>query len=272
MFLPQDAKIIRAGVVMQRAALEPRLADAYIVVRRVLPGTSIRSIPEAISHPRALSLRRSWPDVHGAHLTLMASEDLPANGHGGPADPARPILRKLARAARAAYVAGLSAGERGRFERLLAGHLADRLPAGRVAAYHAVGDEIDPGRLDRPMAFPRTVRDVPLTFHDAPRAACCAGPLGVLQPGIGAPRIVPDIILVPLLAVDRRGVRLGQGGGHYDRTLAALRQAGRVLAVGVAWDVQIVDLLPAEPWDEPLDALATPSGWRDFAAAPMSRR
>ncbi len=70
---------------------------------------------------------------------------------------------------------------------------------------------------------------------------------------------------MPLLAVDRRGTRLGQGGGHYDRTLATLRAAGPVLAVGMAWDCQLVDALPTDPWDEPLDALATPSGWRDFA-------
>ncbi|VVT04231.1 hypothetical protein SPHINGO361_110267 [Sphingomonas sp. EC-HK361] len=54
-------------------------------MRRVLPGTSDTNIPEAIHHPWGLSLPRPWPDAHGSHLTLRASEDILANGHGGPA-------------------------------------------------------------------------------------------------------------------------------------------------------------------------------------------
>ena len=238
-------------------------ASAYIGGRRVLPGTSIRSIPEAISHPRGLSLRRSWPDVHGPHLTLMASEDLPANGHGGPADPAKAALRQQLRAARATYVARLLPPERAALEATLATILTARLPSGRVAAYHPVGTEIDARGLAVPLAFPRTVRGAVLTFH-APSAGWRPGTLGIPEPPSGAPLVEPEIVLVPLLGVDRYGTRLGQGGGYYDRTLAALRARRPVLAVGVAWDVQVVDTLPADPWDEPLDALATPSGWRKF--------
>ncbi len=245
--------------------------SAYIGGWRVLPDTSIRSIPEAISHPRELSLRRSWPDVYGSHLTLMASEDLPANGHGGPADPAtadnsvtKARLRRELRAARTAYVATLDPGERATLMAALANILAQHLPPGAVAAYCAVGAEIDPSGLDRPLALPRSVRGQPLTFHAVRRSDCRPAAFGIHEPAADAPAVIPDIVLVPLLAVDSRGTRLGYGGGFYDRTLAALRAKRRVLAVGVAWDMQRVAALPADPWDERLDALATPSGWHDF--------
>lgn len=182
----------------------------------------------------------------------MASEDLPANGHGGPADLRKPELRRSLRGARAAYVAGLDPSRRDGLELALAAVLAGHLPPGTVAGYDPIGSEIGLARVARITLLPRVVAGEPLTFHA----------------GDGSPG-TPDIVLVPLIAVDRAGTRLGQGGGHYDRTLAALRAAGPVLAVGVAWDVQVVAALPAEPWDEPLDALATPSGWREL---PRRRR
>ncbi len=202
----------------------------------------------------------------------MASEDLPANGHGGPADPARTSLRRTRCAARAAYVAGLSAVERDRLEIALAAVLDRHLSDGVVAAYRATGGEIDPCRIARVPVWPRVAGAAPLVFHAAPPATHRRGFAGILEPAAAAPRAVPDIVLVPLLAVDHAGHRLGHGGGHYDRTLAALRTIGRVLAVGVAWDMQVVDELPVAPWDQRLDALATPSGWRSFAPPPMSRR
>ena len=166
---------------------------------------------------------------------------------------------------RADYVAALDDAARSRLETALVAVLDRHLPAGVVAAYHAVGDEIDPGGLERALALPRVVRGAPLTFHRAPRAACRPGALGIPEPDAAAPPVTPDIVLVPLLGVDRGGTRLGQGAGYYDRTLAALRATRPVLAVGVAWDCQRVDPLPADPWDAPLDALATPSGWYRFA-------
>lgn len=177
----------------------------------------------------------------------MASEDLPANGHGGPADP-KPALRRALRAARANYVTGLTTAERAALEASLATILAPRLSSGVVAGYVAIGGEIGVGHVARITLLPRVVGAAPLAFVAA------SGRTGR-----------PDIVLVPLIAVDARGNRLGQGGGHYDRTLAALRAERRVRAVGVAWDMQCVDALPVDPWDAPLDAVATPTGWRDFA-------
>jgi 5-formyltetrahydrofolate cyclo-ligase len=80
------------------------------------------------------------------------------------------------------------------------------------------------------------------------------------EPAASAPDIIPTVVLVPMVAFDRAGHRLGQGGGHYDRTLAALRSRGSVLAVGLAFAVQEEPALPAEPHDQPLDWLVTENG------------
>ncbi|WP_261174457.1 5-formyltetrahydrofolate cyclo-ligase [Chromobacterium amazonense] len=79
-----------------------------------------------------------------------------------------------------------------------------------------------------------------------------------------------DVIFVPLLAVDRDGYRMGQGGGFYDATLAFRRrhpQSGRPLLVGVAFDCQLVDAVPREAWDVRLDCLLTESGLRRLPLA-----
>jgi 5-formyltetrahydrofolate cyclo-ligase len=72
--------------------------------------------------------------------------------------------------------------------------------------------------------------------------------------------VEPDVILVPLIAVDARGTRLGRGKGHYDRVLAPLRRKGAKL-IGVGWQVQrIDDEIPRDPWDVPMDGFASPDG------------
>jgi 5-formyltetrahydrofolate cyclo-ligase len=70
----------------------------------------------------------------------------------------------------------------------------------------------------------------------------------------------PDILLVPLLAFDGRGRRLGYGGGFYDRTLAGLRARKPIAAVGLAYDEQRIDEVPHLDYDEMLDWVLTPSG------------
>lgn len=75
-----------------------------------------------------------------------------------------------------------------------------------------------------------------------------------------------DAVLFPLVAFDRCGGRLGMGGGFYDRTFAhVIKQRNRPRFIGVAFDQQQVDALPVEPWDIPLDAIATPSGLINFS-------
>ena len=68
--------------------------------------------------------------------------------------------------------------------------------------------------------------------------------------------VTPDLVIVPLIAFTAAGGRLGQGGGHYDRWLAA---HPRVVAVGIGWDTQLVESLPLEPHDRLLRAVVTPT-------------
>jgi 5-formyltetrahydrofolate cyclo-ligase len=71
---------------------------------------------------------------------------------------------------------------------------------------------------------------------------------------------LPDVLLVPMLAFDRRGYRLGYGGGFYDRTLAELRKLKPVVAIGVAYAEQEMDEVPVADYDEPLDWILTERG------------
>ena len=84
---------------------------------------------------------------------------------------------------------------------------------------------------------------------------------GIPAPDPGADILVPELMLVPLLAFDRRGYRLGYGGGYYDRTLAALRPGRQVLAVGVAYAAQERNDIPVHEGDQRLDAILTERAW-----------
>lgn len=95
------------------------------------------------------------------------------------------------------------------------------------------------------------------------QAELAPGAYGIMQPRISGKTewIEPDILIVPLLAFDRKGYRLGQGGGYYDATINALRQRKSVLAVGLAYAAQAVLFnLPVEEHDEPLDWIVTEQG------------
>lgn len=174
-------------------------------------------------------------------------------------------LRRQYRAARATFVAALPAGEREQLERALADQLAPLLaeqpPAGIAGSYAATGDEIDPVWVEKrlgPHAFPR-VAGPDILFHQAEWQALKPGFQGIPEPPASAPIVEPHLLLVPLLAVTLAGVRLGQGRGYYDRALAELRMRRPVIAIGLAWECQIADALPAERWDMPLDWVATPA-------------
>jgi 5-formyltetrahydrofolate cyclo-ligase len=108
-----------------------------------------------------------------------------------------------------------------------------------------------------PVVLPVTPkRGNPLSFRLwCPDDVMIVERFGTLRP-VGEER-VPDMLLVPLLAFDRRGYRLGYGGGFYDRTLAEL--AGR-LAIGCGFAAQELDEVPAGPYDVPLAAIATERG------------
>ena len=90
------------------------------------------------------------------------------------------------------------------------------------------------------------------------------GPYGTVHPGETMDVVEPQLLLIPMLAFDRSGRRLGYGGGFYDRTLAALRGRFAVQAVGIAYADQEVDAVPAGPEDARLDGVVTERGYLDF--------
>lgn len=90
------------------------------------------------------------------------------------------------------------------------------------------------------------------------------GAHGIMQPAHGD-LVSPDILIIPLLAFDRKGRRLGQGGGYYDATLAYLRARKEIVAVGMAYSAQVVLFsLPEEPHDQRLDWVITPQKAYNF--------
>jgi 5-formyltetrahydrofolate cyclo-ligase len=85
--------------------------------------------------------------------------------------------------------------------------------------------------------------------------------MGMAAPTEAAAPLAPDVLILPLLAFDRQGGRLGQGGGFYDRTLQSLRRAGQILAIGLAYAKQEVDCVPMGEFDQSLDAILTETGY-----------
>lgn len=101
-------------------------------------------------------------------------------------------------------------------------------------------------------------RGQPLTFRRWSQGdEMDSGPFGIREPKRSAPIVKPDLLLVPLLAFDRNGYRLGYGGGYFDRTILALRREKAVLAVGVAFAVQEVARVPRDDSDARLDWILT---------------
>lgn len=92
---------------------------------------------------------------------------------------------------------------------------------------------------------------------------------GTMGPGSDAAVLEPDMMLVPLAAFDARGHRIGYGAGYYDRAIARLRAQGKASRlIGIAFDCQQVAMVPDQPHDVQLPAIATESGLREFATTP----
>jgi 5-formyltetrahydrofolate cyclo-ligase len=180
-------------------------------------------------------------------------------------------LRTAALAARDA----LSVEQRAAAAQALASHgLPMELKRGAVVAgYAPVRSEIDPGRLMQSLAALGALaalpviaaRDQPLRFRAwSIGQPLQPGSLGIPEPSREAAELVPDILLVPLAAFDRVGHRIGYGAGYYDRTLASLRAAKTVIAVGVAFSVQEIAAVPAMQHDVALDYVLTETQMFDF--------
>jgi len=149
-----------------------------------------------------------------------------------------------------------------------AGHLAQVLAgyAGKpLSGYMPMRTEIDPlpamAAHDGPVGVPVIIaKATPLQFREwTPTAPMIDGPFGARVPE-GGEWITPQVLIVPLLAWDRRGYRLGYGGGFYDRTLQGLRERGPVVAIGFAFAAQEVDAVPIDATDQRLDMVVTEAG------------
>lgn len=178
----------------------------------------------------------------------------------------KPSLRRALRAARMRFVTSLgAAGLAARLADLHRNIWSGLAGEGVLAGFTAHGGEpdvmpllVEAARSGRAVALPRMDADGMAFAAWSPDDALTAGPLGIVQPGVAAASVTPAVLLVPLLGFDRAGARLGQGGGHYDRWLAAHPQAIRI---GIGWSVQEVTVLPSDPWDVPLHAIVTEREW-----------
>lgn len=167
--------------------------------------------------------------------------------------------RKAAFARRAAAHRAAGPGEAGLLSAVLAGHRGVPL-----SGYMAIRTEIDPlpamaeAAAHGPVGVPVIQgKGLPLKFSRwEPGCALKQGPFGAMVPEADE-FFEPEILIVPLVAFDRQGGRLGYGGGFYDRTLQMLRARRPTLAIGFAYGAQEAEALPLEPTDQPLDMIVT---------------
>ena len=158
----------------------------------------------------------------------------------------------------------------------LAQRVHSLVPTRTVAAFIGVGTEPPTlpliealyaagARVLLPVVRPHGTLD----WADTPaRDAVRTGPLGLLEPAgpfLGSDAVGDaGLLLVPALAVDRHGHRLGRGGGYYDRLLATVSRTGTARVVAVVFDDEVLDDVPVEPHDIAVDAALTPSGLIEF--------
>ena len=160
--------------------------------------------------------------------------------------------------------------------RAVAGHIANSgilLCHRRFGLYFANDGELDPLPLaqrlmasGKTLAYPVIQPSGKLEFHAVtPDSDYCFNRFGIPEPRTAKalPRFSLGVIFMPLVAFDERGNRLGMGGGYYDRSFPAT-QPGRLL-IGLAHALQRVPELPRQPWDAPLDAVVTETGFQAFS-------
>jgi 5-formyltetrahydrofolate cyclo-ligase len=179
------------------------------------------------------------------------------------------VLRARAKSQRASYTAAQKAQAASAIAEVGLGFLPPAGGTAIVSGFAPLADEFRLWPLLRRLAAERVSlalpvidgKGKPLLFRAwQPGDQTAAGIWGIAEPTPDKPCVEPDIVLVPLLAFDREGWRLGYGGGFYDRTLRGLRARKPIVAVGIAFDEQRVDAVPHLDYDERLDWVLTPSG------------
>lgn len=199
----------------------------------------------------------------------MADPHLPALAEAPSlaAAPTKAALRRAALAARAALDDDARARAAARLAETT--DLPSLAPGAVVAGYWPIRDEIDPRPLMLRLALAGARLALPVVADDGERLIFRAwtpetplepAAFGLSVPPAGAEELTPRLLLVPLAAFDAAGHRIGYGKGHYDRALARLDAAAPTLAVGLAFAVQQVAAVPAEPHDRPLDLVLTDAG------------
>lgn len=171
----------------------------------------------------------------------------------------------------------IAQADRADMAKAASGHFLEGVPIGMsqvVALYWPIRDEIDCKPLltalvdsGQPVCLPVVLGDeepLEMRLWEEGQPLYPSG-FGTLAPAETAPVVEPDIVVIPLLAFDRLGTRLGYGKGYYDRTLAALSK--KPLLVGYAFAGQELDFIPREDHDMPLDILVTEAGIKKFPAA-----
>jgi 5-formyltetrahydrofolate cyclo-ligase len=174
----------------------------------------------------------------------------------------------------------LDAGTRAEASRAAAWHALAHLPwraRPKVALFWPLAEELDTRPLlhalhwlgGEPLLPRMQGRGQPLVFYAwRPETPLVLGPFGVMEPEPGLPAALPEIVLAPLLAFDRRGHRLGYGAGFYDLTFAAIAAVGGApLRVGLCFACQEVESVPVDASDVPLDAVITEAGLLPLQAA-----
>ena len=178
-------------------------------------------------------------------------------------------LRKRLRAARKDHAAALPPQVSALIFSRPPAPVLDLVPEGATIGLYRAGEGEAPAaayakffqEAGHTIALPRvTTLAQPMTFHvhtdPYEESDLVDGPMGLRQPAADAPQVEPQVLFMPLVGFTEGGARIGQGGGFYDRWLAA--HPGTV-AIGMAWDVQRVDELPVEDHDMPLTAIVTPT-------------
>lgn len=288
-----------AGVNRTRAPALPEARDAHWRRARtgpILPAPTAlcgrRQFPGALRILRELALAGpvgpgNWhpPTSVGSRdavlhrlsrLATLAGRLRPGNPPDGTMDK-KSADKAAIRASSLARRDALTEYHRARAAQMLAEHAGTLgiWPGAIVSGFWPIRSEIDPrplmdalARRGAVIALPAVIDRQTIVFrrHD-PDAALVAGGFGTMAPGPDAQTLDPDLMLVPLSAFDDAGNRIGYGAGHYDRAIARLHASGRPpRLVGLAFECQRVDRVPAEPHDVPLHTVLTENGLQALAA------